>query len=58
MTDADYGDDLALLANKPAQAKYLLHSLEQTPGCIDLKVNANKTDFMCFKPGAMSTLSV
>ena len=30
ITDADYTDDLELLANTPAQAKYLLHSLEQT----------------------------
>ena len=28
MTDADYADDLALLANTSAQAKSLLHSLE------------------------------
>ena len=27
ITDPDYADDLALLANKPAQAKSLLHSL-------------------------------
>ena len=29
MTDTDYTDDLVLLANTPAQAKSLLHSLEQ-----------------------------
>ena len=28
ITDADYADDIALLANTPAQAKILLHNLE------------------------------
>ena len=28
ITDTDYADDIALLANTPAQAKTLLHSLE------------------------------
>ena len=30
ITDADYADDIALLANTPAQAETLLHSLERT----------------------------
>ena len=30
MINADYGDDLALLANSPSQAECLLHSLEPT----------------------------
>ena len=29
MTDRDYADDLALLTNTPAQAKSLLHRLDQ-----------------------------
>ena len=29
ITDADYADDIAFLANTPAQNKTLLHSLEQ-----------------------------
>ena len=29
ITDADYADDLALLANTPNQAETLLHSLER-----------------------------
>ena len=41
MTYADYADDLALLANIPAQAKSLLYSLEQPAGGIGLSVNAN-----------------
>ena len=38
ITDADYADDLALLANTPAQAESLLHNL-----CIGLYVNPDKT---------------
>ena len=58
MIDTDSIDDLALLANKPAQAEYLLHSLEKTVGSIVLHVNADKTEFICFKQeGAKSTLS-
>ena len=29
ITDSDYTGDIALIANKPAQAKSQLHSLEQ-----------------------------
>ena len=39
--DADYADDIALLANTPAQAKSLLHSLEWAAGGIGLHVNAD-----------------
>ena len=41
-------DDKALLANNPAQAEYLLHSLERAAGSIGLSVNADKTEYMCF----------
>ena len=34
--DADYGDDIALLSNTPAQAESLLHSLERAAGGIGL----------------------
>ena len=55
--DADYSDDIALLANTPAQAKSLLHSLERAASGIGLHVNADKTDFMCFNQrGNFSTL--
>ena len=58
MTDTDNADDLVLLTNTPAQAKSLLHNLEQAAGGIDLHVNANKTEFMSFKPEkAVSTFS-
>ena len=48
ITDADYADDIALLANTPAQAETLLHSLEQATTDIGLHVNAHKTRYMCF----------
>ena len=41
-------DDIALPANTPAQAKSLLHSLERAAGGIDIHVNADETDFVCF----------
>ena len=54
ITDSAYADDIARLANTPAQAKSLLHCLEQTTWGICFHVNANKT---CFKRrGALSTL--
>ena len=31
ITDADYADDIAILANTPNQAETLLHSLERPP---------------------------
>ena len=37
ITDADYADDIALLANTPAQAETLLHSLEQAASGIGLQ---------------------
>ena len=48
ITDADYADDIALLANAPAQAKTLLHSLERAATGIGLHVNAHKKEYMCF----------
>ena len=48
ITDADYADDIALLANTPTQAEFLLHSLERAAGGIGLHVNADKTEYMCF----------
>ena len=48
ITDADYTDDIALLANIPAQAENLLHRLERVAGGIGLHVNAGKTEYMCF----------
>ena len=43
ITDADYADDIAILANTPNQAETLLHSLEQAAAGIGFHVNAHKT---------------
>ena len=57
ITDADYADDIALLANTPNQAETLLHSLERATAGIGLHVNTHKTEFMCFnQKGDISTL--
>ena len=41
ITDADYANDIPLLANTPAQAKSLLHSLEQAAGGIGFQTRQN-----------------
>ena len=48
ITDADYADDIALLANAPNQAETLLHNLEQAAAGIGLHVNAHKTEHMSY----------
>ena len=48
ITDVDYADDIALLANMPAQVQLLLHSLDWAAGGIGLHMNPDKTEFMCF----------
>ena len=47
ITDADYADKIALLANAPAQAETLLHSLARAAVGIGPHVNADKTEYMC-----------
>ena len=37
------------LANTPAQAEYILPSPQQAAGGIGVNLNANKTEFLCFK---------
>ena len=57
ITDADYANDIAILANTPNQAETLLHSLERAATDIGLHVNAHKTEYMCFnQAGDISTL--
>ena len=57
ITDADYTDDIALLANTPNQTKTLLHSLERAAAGIGLHVNTHKTEYMCFNQASdISTL--
>ena len=56
--DADYADDISLLANTPAPAKSLLHILERAAAGTGLHVNADKTEYKCFKQrGDISTLN-
>ena len=56
-TDADYADDLAILANASAQAETQLHCLERAATGFGLHVNAHKTEYMCFnQTGDISTL--
>ena len=57
ITDADYADDIAILANTPVQAETLLHTLERAAAGIGLYVNAHKTEYICFnQTGDISTL--
>ena len=65
ITDADNADDIAILANTPAQAETLLHNLERAAAGIALYVNAHKTEYMCiyisniyiYQTGDISTLN-
>ena len=57
ITDADYADDIAILANTLNQAETLLHSLERAAASIGLHVNVHKTEYMCYnQTGDISTL--
>ena len=56
ITDADYVDDIVLLANAPPLTEILLHSLERTAAGISLHANAHKTEYMCFN-GDIPTLN-
>ena len=57
ITDADYADDIAVLANTSNPAETLLHCLERAAAGIGLHVSAHKTEFMCFnQKGDISTL--
>ena len=56
--DVDYADDIALLANTPAQDKTFLHSLEWVADDIGLHVNIDKMEYMYFnQKGDISTLN-
>ena len=48
ITNADYADDIAILANTPNQAETRLHSLERAAAGIGLHVNPHKTEYMCY----------
>ena len=47
--DKNDADDLALLANNPAQAETFLHNLERAERGIGQKENTDKTEFIYFK---------
>ena len=56
ITDADYANDMALLANKLNQAEILPHSLERAASGSGLHVNAHKTKYLCYnQTGDIST---
>ena len=48
ITDADYADDIALLANTPDQDETQPHSLDREAAGISLHVNKDKAEYMCF----------
>ena len=52
LTDADYADDIALLANTQNQAETLLHGFERAAAGSGLQVKANKTEYMCYNQKA------
>ena len=57
IADADYADDIAILANTSNQAETLLHNLERAAAGIGLHVNAHKTEYMCYnQTGDITTL--
>ena len=57
ITNTDYADSIALLANTPNQAKTPLHSLERAAAGIGLHINTHKTEYMCYnQTGDITTL--
>ena len=58
ITNADYANDIVLLANAPTQAETLLHSQERAAARIGLHFNTHKTEYVCFnKTSDISTLN-
>ena len=47
ITDADYADDIELLANTPARAETLLHSVGRATAAIVFHVNPHKMEYVC-----------
>ena len=48
ITDADYADDIAILANTPNQAETQLNSFERAATGISIHVNVHKTEYMWY----------
>ena len=58
ITDANYANDIAILANTPAQVETLLHSLERAASGIGIYINAHKTEYLSFnQTDGISTLN-
>ena len=58
ITDEDYADDIALLANTPTQTEILLHSLERAAAGLGLYINVDKTEYIWFNQrGDISALN-
>ena len=58
ITDAIYANDIVLLANTPAQAETLLHSLKRAAASIAFHVNTHKKEYTYFnQSGNISTLN-
>ena len=58
ITYTNQADDIAILANVPAQAKTVLHSLEWAATGIGLYVNAHKMEYVSLnQTGDISTLN-
>ena len=53
---SDSTDDLALLLNTLAQAKYMPYSLEQIARVIGLYVNSDKAELMCFNQDSVISI--
>ena len=52
ITDVDYADDLAVLADNIKDATSLLHYIERTAKEVGLYINAEKTEFICLNQDA------
>ena len=46
--DAEYADEIVVLANTPTQAESLLHSLKQAASSIGLHIKADKIKYTSF----------
>ena len=56
ITDGDYADDIAIVANTPNLAETLLHSLERAAAGIGIHANAHKMEYMCYNQTGDITL--
>lgn len=58
LTDLDYADDLAIIADKVQNAEDFLHALEEVAACVGLHYNETKTEFISTTPNtSVSTFS-